>query len=264
MGNRDEELARIATPPHRIVGGKYEIFAATDNSAGGTWLGVNSAGLVATVTNRYSKANMTNSGISRGLLCLESLANYGSAHDATHYVEKKLLTRQYRPASFVLADREEIFEITYEAEVAVARIASNYAIFTNCAFAGRQLPATLDMTKEPEIYGEDWVTASSIIRGNTAQTLLAAMPQADIAGTIAHLQKIASYHNPAEAMHPYHSLCRHPIKKMQHYGTSSCTILAVNRDISKTIYLYCQGNPCSQPFTDYSVIVQKNSNYRFS
>jgi len=68
--NRDEFLARPAAPPTRSADGRW--LAPCDLQAGGTWLGVNAAGLFVGVTNR-STGPRDPSRRSRGLLVTEAL-----------------------------------------------------------------------------------------------------------------------------------------------------------------------------------------------
>lgn len=70
--NRDEFLARPADPPARSADGRW--LAPRDLQAGGTWLGVNVAGLFVGVTNR-STGPRDPSRRSRGLLVTEALAS---------------------------------------------------------------------------------------------------------------------------------------------------------------------------------------------
>jgi hypothetical protein len=69
--NRDESLARPFDPP-RLHPGPVPFVAPVDRSAGGTWIGLNAAGIVAAVTNRPSRG--TGAAFrSRGLLLLDAL-----------------------------------------------------------------------------------------------------------------------------------------------------------------------------------------------
>ena len=70
--NRDEFYARPATPPLRLHDQPW-IVAGQDLVAGGTWLGVNSAGIVAGILNRRSNTPPDPTRGSRGQLCLSVL-----------------------------------------------------------------------------------------------------------------------------------------------------------------------------------------------
>lgn len=74
--NRDEFLARPASPPEPSGDGRW--LAPRDLQAGGTWLGVNSAGLFVGVTNRSAGPRDT-SRRSRGLLVLDALESPDAA-----------------------------------------------------------------------------------------------------------------------------------------------------------------------------------------
>ena len=52
--NRDEHLQRPAAPPSSRRVGSRRIFAPTDLRAGGTWMGLNDAGLFVAITNRFA------------------------------------------------------------------------------------------------------------------------------------------------------------------------------------------------------------------
>lgn len=49
--NRDEARARKAAPPGLFVGKRHRILAPRDRLAGGTWIGINDAGMFAGLTN---------------------------------------------------------------------------------------------------------------------------------------------------------------------------------------------------------------------
>ena len=68
--NRDEFLARPASPPEPSADGRW--LTPRDLQAGGTWLGVNAGGLFVGVTNR-SAGPRDSSRRSRGLLVLDAL-----------------------------------------------------------------------------------------------------------------------------------------------------------------------------------------------
>lgn len=68
--NRDEFLARPAAPPEISADGRW--LAPRDLQAGGTWLGINAAGLFVGVTNR-SAGPRDDARRSRGLLVLDAL-----------------------------------------------------------------------------------------------------------------------------------------------------------------------------------------------
>ena len=76
--NRDEHLQRPSAPPSPRRAGTRRIFAPTDLQAGGTWLGLNDAGLFVAITNRFSGEAQARSSdhqkSSRGMLVERALA----------------------------------------------------------------------------------------------------------------------------------------------------------------------------------------------
>lgn len=74
--NRDEFLARPAAAPAPSANGRW--LAPRDLQAGGTWLGLNAAGLFVGVTNR-SRGPRDTSRRSRGLLVLDALESSDAA-----------------------------------------------------------------------------------------------------------------------------------------------------------------------------------------
>ncbi len=102
--NRDEMLDRPWRPPGRHWPERPEIVAGRDESAGGTWLGVNDSGLVAAVSNRRGSLGPAPGKLSRGALPLAALA-HGRAADAAEALQR-IDAGAYRAFNLVLADRE--------------------------------------------------------------------------------------------------------------------------------------------------------------
>jgi uncharacterized protein with NRDE domain len=100
--NRDEALGRPSLPP-RILGRNPIVVAPQDESAGGTWIGYNEAGLFVAITNRAMDAEGERS---RGLLVRDALG-CGTATDALSLVRNELADRQYAGFNLVVADATE-------------------------------------------------------------------------------------------------------------------------------------------------------------
>ncbi|WP_329742298.1 NRDE family protein [Dyella sp. A6] len=103
-GNRDESHARPSAALARwndlpIVGGR-------DLEAGGTWLGVGSAGRCAVVTNVRDPRD-PQVGASRGLLATDYLA--GTAAADTHAAELSNRAADYRPFNLLIFDAHDAF-----------------------------------------------------------------------------------------------------------------------------------------------------------
>lgn len=101
--NREEAFDRPTVPP-KIQSGMPRVICGVDQQAGGTWLGVNQYGMVATVANRR-KRMLPPEPRSRGLLCRE-LLNFRTAREAAAYAAEQLTTGQYAGANYVVLDRD--------------------------------------------------------------------------------------------------------------------------------------------------------------
>lgn len=97
--NRDEAYDRPAAPPS-WVGTDPPILMPRDERAGGTWMGVNGAGVWVGLTNRHGPA-LDPARRSRGLLCLDLLR----APDGAAVAERvAALAEPYNPFNLVVAD----------------------------------------------------------------------------------------------------------------------------------------------------------------
>ena len=105
--NRDELLGRPWLPPGRHWPDHPGVVAGRDQRAGGTWLGVNDAGVVAAVSNRRGALGPAPDKRSRGELPLAALA-HGSADEAARALEAAD-GAAYRPFNLVVADRRAAF-----------------------------------------------------------------------------------------------------------------------------------------------------------
>ncbi|HVT52511.1 MAG TPA: NRDE family protein [Dongiaceae bacterium] len=105
--NRDEMLDRPWLPPARHWSDRPDVVAGKDELAGGTWLGVNDAGLVAGILNRRDSLGPMPGKRSRGELVLDAL-DFADAADAVEMLTE-LDTNAYRPFNMVLADNTQAF-----------------------------------------------------------------------------------------------------------------------------------------------------------
>lgn len=101
--NRDEMLARTWDPPGAWWPDRRDIVAGRDHSAGGTWMGVNGAGVAAAVLNRPGSLGPAAGKRSRGELPLIALAER-SAADAAAAIEAED-AGGWRSFNLVVADR---------------------------------------------------------------------------------------------------------------------------------------------------------------
>lgn len=116
-GNRDESTRRPWRPPGRHWPDRPQVLAGLDLLGGGTWMGVNDAGLVALVMNRHGTLGPAPGKRSRGELVLAALdwATTAAAMDALATQDLEL----YRPFNLVLADAGGAYWIAHRGGVRV-------------------------------------------------------------------------------------------------------------------------------------------------
>ena len=105
--NRDEMATRPWKPPARHWPDRPEVVAGLDAEAGGSWLGVNDAGVTAAMLNRHGTLGRAKGFRSRGELVLEAL-DHADAVDAARAL-RHLEPRAYRPFNMIVADNRDAF-----------------------------------------------------------------------------------------------------------------------------------------------------------
>jgi uncharacterized protein with NRDE domain len=106
--NRDELLERPATPMAVLRDANPRIVGGRDELAGGTWLAVNDAGVVAGLTNRPATKDPAKR--SRGELPI-ALASHASAEAAVEALVDELRPSDYNPAWLLVGDRDALFAV---------------------------------------------------------------------------------------------------------------------------------------------------------
>jgi uncharacterized protein with NRDE domain len=106
--NRDERLDRSATAMTVLRENGPRILGGRDEEAGGTWLAVNSHGLVAGLTNRPVPDGRDPAKRTRGELPL-LLASHRSAVDAVEAFVRSVSPADYNPAWLLVGDRTSLF-----------------------------------------------------------------------------------------------------------------------------------------------------------
>lgn len=105
--NRDEMAGRPWQPPGRHWPARPAVTAGLDLEAGGTWLGVNDAGVVAAVLNRVGSLGPAGGKRTRGDLPLIAL-DHGNAREAAQAI-LALPARDFRAFNMVVADANGAF-----------------------------------------------------------------------------------------------------------------------------------------------------------
>src|SRR2546423_2141430 len=107
--NRDELLDRPAVAMTVLREAGPRIIGGRDELAGGTWLAVNDAGVVAGLTNRPMHGQQRDpTKRSRGELPL-GLARHTSAADAVEWFAAEIKPSQYNPGWMLVGDRRSAY-----------------------------------------------------------------------------------------------------------------------------------------------------------
>lgn len=104
VANRDEFHAR-ASAPMAAWAGEPSLIAGRDAAAGGIWLGVNTTGRLAAVTNVRRPVAPVSGLRSRGALPLDYLR--GSDSPTAHLAARQSALGGYGPCNLLLADRDQ-------------------------------------------------------------------------------------------------------------------------------------------------------------
>ena len=222
--NRDEFLARPASPPRRWPG-VPAVLAPRDEQAQGTWLGLNAHRLFVGVTNRHG-AERDSRLASRGQLVAEALR--ADSVEALHRRLAGLGPRVYNPFHLLYAD------------------ASGGAGLTVCD--GTRLVQELlgeglhVLTERSFGAGDD---ETRVARARTAFQRGGRLP-------LEAWKEVLRVHSTAE---PREGTCIHA--PAFGYGTRSSFLLALSPDCSADACLWTEGPPCTSPWVDGSALLKQ-------
>jgi uncharacterized protein with NRDE domain len=110
--NRDERLDRRALPMTVLNQKDPLILGGIDLEAGGTWLAVNSSGLVVGLTNRPLPDGRDPTRRTRGEIPL-ALAHHRSAPEAVEDFVQNFSPSDYNPAWFLIGDRTSLYSVDF-------------------------------------------------------------------------------------------------------------------------------------------------------
>ncbi len=229
--NRDELLSRPSTSPTLlwespcVVGGK-------DLISGGTWLGVNSAGMVAGVLNRRSTTAADPNKRSRGRLCLEVLKRHNPAEALAFLATQR--AKDYNPFNLLIATATSAY-VGYS-------LVDTISIQPLCP--GLHLLTNLNLNDPtcPRIYRsyQRFAQATQIFHRSDSLTEFFSL-----------LHTILSDHtDPLDPRDPITSgsLCIHS----NGYGTHSSSLLAYTPGAKSYRYLFAPGAPCTTSYHEIS------------
>jgi uncharacterized protein with NRDE domain len=221
--NRDEAYERASSAP-RWWSGEPAVLAPRDERAGGTWMGVNEAGLWVGLTNRHA-GDYDPARRSRGLLCRELL----DAPDAPSAAEiLSGLADRYNPFHVVLADAERMVLVEYEdGRASSRRLASGCHVVTNRPFG--------ESSGEPKV-GRAW---RLLYAAGLWPVARGAAPPADLEDRLAAV--LADHGREGRD-----ALCLHGGR----YGTRSAAVWrvtppAAHGDGARIGLAFADGPPCS-------------------
>lgn len=106
-GNRDEMRDRPSAPPARHWPDQPTVIAGLDRLGGGTWLGMNRQGVVATIMNREGTLGPLAGKKSRGDLVLQALQHPSA--EAAQQALRGLATDNYRAFNLFIGDHQHCF-----------------------------------------------------------------------------------------------------------------------------------------------------------
>jgi len=220
--NRDERLDRPAAPPE-LWRGDRPFIAPRDEAAGGTWLGLNSAGLFVGVTNRFGVPR-DDRRASRGTLVTQALRSQSAS--ALHQALQSTPPHWFNAFHLFYADRSA-------------------AYVTWCDSAR--------MTQEPLAPGLHIITERSLGGDDRARTEMIRSRWARFRGaepTEEGLAELLRIHSED----PLGGTCIHA--PALNYGTRSSLILFVGEALQSTRFLWAEGHPCTTQYVPQETLVR--------
>ena len=212
--NRDEKLDRAARPPLLWNGGPIPFVAGRDEVGGGTWLGLNRAGLFVGVTNRFG-VDRDPRRQSRGALVVEALGA-GTAREL-HARLGALDAGRFNAFHLLYADRGEAF-VTWSDGAAVRQ---------------EVLAPGVHVVTERSLGGDDRA------RTETVHELWGGLPSGR-APSSEELFAILRHHRPDD---PVGSVCVH-LPELG-YGTRSSCVLRLGTGAADVEMWWAEGAPCT-------------------
>ncbi len=220
--NRDEFLERPAERPALRDTPYGAIVAPLDRRAGGTWLGVNGAGVFAAVTNRRC-ASPDPRRRSRGLLVVDALGA-PSAEEAVRRLEGNV-AGAYNPFNLFVADRRAAFALSCAETVRVMELRPGIHVIGNLDLEG-PTPPSLERLRDQ---------AGEVADGPAERAL-------------AELAQICRGHDGA----PLDAICVHA----GDYGTRSSTLLQLADSQIGSALRHAEGAPCRTEYRDFTPLLR--------
>jgi len=222
--NREERFDRPTQAP-KIQSGTPRVVCGIDRKEGGTWLGVNQHGLMATVTNRR-KRNVPMKPRSRGLLCRE-LLGVQTAKEAAQHAASELATGAYDGANYVVADADYGAVVYGGDEVKIVDLEPGLHVLSNGNLN--------DRNDERQEYVRRTLTLHTL---DSAVTFLAVVSR-------------------AFARKPDQYGRRGVVLAGGEVGTVSSALLSLSHRIQQSVFQHAAGPPCDKTYDDLSALLRQ-------
>lgn len=158
--NRDEQLDRPAGPPRLWRTGERAAVAPEDLEAGGTWIGVNDAGLFAGITNRFGVPRKPDAP-SRGRWVPELLA-FDTAERAIELVRSGAI--EENGFHLLVADLEHAYEVRHDGvTVAIERLPLGVTVRTERSHGAAPAPREGRIARFLAARGTDLETLAEVL-----------------------------------------------------------------------------------------------------
>jgi len=222
--NRDEYLDRPAEIPALRNWGGMPLVAPLDVRGGGTWLGLNRAGLFAGLTNRPTQSPDPTRR-SRGLVVADALAE-ADARSAVRRLQA-LPAGTYNPFQLLVADGRDAFVVVYDEKP------RGMSLMPGAHVLGNADPDDMAVPKVARLLEESQQVAT-LAEPNHALDALAAVCRVHGAGQ-----------NPIE------DTCIHA----GHYGTRSSTLLRMGGPAGTDVLRFSDGPPCENTYIEMTPLL---------
>ena len=234
VANRDEDRERASSPP--LWWGADGFVAPRDDVAGGTWLGLNEAGVFVAITNRFLGPKDP-ARVSRGLLVVEALR--GRSAREVHAALSAVDPSRHNGIHLVYADDHDVLATVSDGrELAQLVLGDGVSIVTERSFgAGNRGDDDSARVRKIRAAWEKLIASGSPFDPARATALLAEHDETDPLGaTCIHLDELR-------------------------YGTRSALVLSIAEPTSspraapldRARMLFAEGPPCTHGFTEISL-----------
>jgi uncharacterized protein with NRDE domain len=223
--NRDEALARASAGPELREERGMRIVAPRDLEGGGTWLGLNAAGIFVAITNRHNGVRHADAR-SRGQLVLDALAEH-TVEDAVRHIAS-LDPQMHNPFHLVVAD------------------AARADLVWSDGHQYRHDPLAAGIT----VVTERSFGAAPTGRIGLLEARVEGLASREPPAAEAWMELLREHRDDA----PLEGVCVHA--PALGYGTRSSTVLMLNRDPRQSVFLHADGPPCTTTFEDRSAMIR--------